>query len=405
MLTAIQTGSFVTRARVRVYSALLLLAYTATIVALLATADGIVDRAGRPIGTDFANVYAAGRLALEGKAPEAYDWPAHHATQKRISGREDIPHYGWHYPPMFLLVAAALAALPYLGALLVYQAATLAAYLAVVRAIVGRPQTWLLALAFPGVFVNVTHGHNGFITAALLGAGLVLLDRRPMLAGLALGALAYKPQLGLLVPLVLAVSGRWQVIGWAAGTVAALAGITLALFGTDTFAAFWHSLPLTGLIVREGAPGFYKIQSLYAGLRLAGAPADLANAAQLALALAAAAGLVALWRSTAAFELKAAGLILGCVIATPYVLDYDLVVLAPAIAFLAANGLRQGFAPYEVTVMTALWVLPLFARTIAEATAISLAPLVLIAAFLFILERAGVLPDWAQLRRAHQPKG
>ncbi|HZT50182.1 MAG TPA: glycosyltransferase family 87 protein [Hyphomicrobiaceae bacterium] len=405
MLTAIQTGSFVTRARVRVYSALLLLAYTATIVALLATADGIVDRAGRPIGTDFANVYAAGRLALEGKAPEAYDWPAHHATQKRISGREDIPHYGWHYPPMFLLVAAALAALPYLGALLVYQAATLAAYLAVVRAIVGRPQTWLLALAFPGVFVNVTHGHNGFITAALLGAGLVLLDRRPMLAGLALGALAYKPQLGLLVPLVLAVSGRWQVIGWAAGTAAALAGITLALFGTDTFAAFWHSLPLTGLIVREGAPGFYKIQSLYAGLRLAGAPADLANAAQLALTLAAAAGLVALWRSTAAFELKAAGLILGCVIATPYVLDYDLVVLAPAIAFLAANGLRQGFAPYEVTVMTALWVLPLFARTIAEATAISLAPLVLIAAFLFILERAGVLPDWAQLRRAHQPKG
>jgi len=405
VLTAIQTGSFVTRARVRVYSALLLLAYTATIVALLATADGIVDRAGRPIGTDFANVYAAGRLALEGKAPEAYDWPAHHATQKRISGREDIPHYGWHYPPMFLLVAAALAALPYLGALLVYQAATLAAYLAVVRAIVGRPQTWLLALAFPGVFVNVTHGHNGFITAALLGAGLVLLDRRPMLAGLALGALAYKPQLGLLVPLVLAVSGRWQVIGWAAGTAAALAGITLALFGTDTFAAFWHSLPLTGLIVREGAPGFYKIQSLYAGLRLAGAPADLANAAQLALALAAAAGLVALWRSTAAFELKAAGLILGCVIATPYVLDYDLVVLAPAIAFLAAHGLRQGFAPYEVTVMTALWVLPFFARTIAEATAISLAPLVLIAAFLFILERAGVLPDWAQLRRAHQPKG
>ncbi len=399
-----QTGSFVTRGRVRVYSALLLFAYAATIAVLLATADGIVDRAGRPIGTDFANVYAAGRLALEGKAPEAYDWPAHHATQKRVSGREDIPHYGWHYPPIFLLVAAALAALPYLGALFVYQAVTLAAYLAVVRAIVGRPEAWLLALAFPGVFVNVTHGHNGFITAALLGAGLVLLDRRPMLAGLALGALAYKPQLGLLVPLVLAVSGRWQVIGWAAAAVAALAGVTLALFGTDTFAAFWHSLPLTGLVVREGAPGFYKIQSLYAGLRLVGAPAELANAAQLALALAAAAGLVALWRSAAAFELKAAGLILGCVIATPYVLDYDLVVLAPAIAFLAAHGLRQGFAPYEVTVMTALWVLPFFARTVAEAAALPLGPIVLIAAFAFILDRAGVLPRWTLFGRAHEPE-
>ena len=100
-----------------------------------------------------------------------------------ISGREDIPYYGWHYPPAFLLVAAALAALPYLGALLVYQAATLAAYLAVVRRIAGRPEAWLLALAFPAVFVNVTHGHNGFITAALLGGALLVLDRRPLLAG------------------------------------------------------------------------------------------------------------------------------------------------------------------------------------------------------------------------------
>jgi hypothetical protein len=404
VLTALRSGTFVTRQRVRVYAALLLIAYAATIAVLLATADGIVDRAGRPIGTDFANVYAAGRLAIEGKAPEAYDWPAHHAMQKRVSGREDIPYYGWHYPPAFLIVAAALAFLPYLGALLLYQAATLAAYLAVVRAIAGRPEAWLAALAFPGVFVNVTHGHNGFITAALLGAGLMLLDRRPRLAGLALGCLAYKPQLALLVPLVLAVTGRWQVIGWAAAAVAVLAALTLALFGADTFAAFWHSLPLTGLVVREGAPGFYKIQSLYAGLRLLGAPADLANAAQLALTLAVAAGLVALWRSRAAFEVKAAGLIIACVIATPYVLDYDLVVLAPAIAFLAAHGLRHGFAPYEVAAMTALWVLPFCARTIAEATAIALGPLVLIAAFAFILDRAGVLPRLGVFRRADQPK-
>ncbi len=70
--------------------------------------------------------------------------PAHHAVQKRISGRDDIPYYGWHYPPVFLLVAAALAALPYLGALFVYQAATLVAYLAVVRRIAGgpRPGCW-----------------------------------------------------------------------------------------------------------------------------------------------------------------------------------------------------------------------------------------------------------------------
>ena len=126
MLAALRSGSFVTRQRMRVYGILLLVAYVAAIVALLATADGIVDAAGRPLGTDFANVYAAGKLALAGEPGLAYDWPAHHAMQKAISGREDIPYYGWHYPPAFLLVTAALAALPYLGALFVYQAATLA---------------------------------------------------------------------------------------------------------------------------------------------------------------------------------------------------------------------------------------------------------------------------------------
>jgi hypothetical protein len=402
VLTALRSGSFVTRERRRVYSALLLVAYVATIVMLLATGDGIVDKAGRPIGTDFANVYAAGKLALEGQAPLAYDWPAHHDMQKRISGREDIPYYGWHYPPAFLIVAAVLAFPPYLGALFVYQAATFAAYLAVVRNIAGRPEAWLLAAAFPAVFVNVTHGHNGFITAALLGGALMVLDRRPLLAGVLLGCLAYKPQLGLLVPLVLFATGRWRVIAAAAATVIALAGFTWALFGSDVFAAFWNSLAMTQLVVREGAPGFYKIQSVYAALRLAGAPADMANAAQLLVTLGAAVGLIGLWRSAAAFELKAAGLILGCVIATPYVLDYDLVVLAPAIAFLVAHGLRAGFAPYEITLLVALWVLPLAARSIAEFTSVSLSPIVLIAGFAHVLQRAGLWQAAAALlpRRA-----
>jgi alpha-1,2-mannosyltransferase len=397
MLAALRSGSFVTRERMRVYSLLLLVAYVATIVVLLATARGIVDTAGRPIGTDFANVYAAGKLALAREPAQAYDWPAHHAMQKRISGREDIPYYGWHYPPAFLLVAAALAALPYLGALFVYQAATLAAYLVVVRRIAGRPEAWLLALAFPAVFVNVMHGHNGFITAALLGGALLLLDRRPLLAGVLLGCLAYKPQFGLLVPLVLAATGRWRVIAAAAATVLAIAALTWALFGADVFVAFWHSLAMTQRVVLEGAPGFHKIQSIYAALRQLGAPAALANAVQMAATFALAAALVVLWRSAAAFELKAAALLVGGVLATPYVLDYDLVVLGPAIAFLAAHGLRQGFAPWEVTSLVALWVLPLIARPIAELTAMSLTLMALLAALALVLQRAGTIRAASEL--------
>ena len=110
-----------------------------------------------------------------------------------------------------------------------------------------------------------------------------------------------------------------------------------------------------------------------------------------------------LWRSNAAFELKAAGLILASLIATPYFLDYDLVVLAPAIAFLAAHGLRQGFAPWEVSMLTALWVLPLAARSIAEMTLVSLTPIVLIAALGLVLRRAEVMvPAKARTEAAHQ---
>lgn len=388
MLEALRSGSFVTPERLRVYSILLLAAYVVAIVALIATSDGRVDRAGRPLGTDFANVYSAGRLALDGKAGLAYDFDAHHAVQKQVSGRADIPYFGWHYPPFFLLLAAALATLPYVAALALYQLVTIVPYLGVVMRIAGRSEAWLPALAFPAVFVNVTHGHNGFITAALLGGALFVLDRRPLIAGVLIGCLAYKPQFALLIPLVLVATGRWRTIAAAAVTVLAIAALTWIAFGSDVFAAFWHSLGMARRVVMEGAPGFHKIQSVYAGLRLVGVPMAVANAAQMLAALASAVAVVMLWRSSAAFELKAAGLILASLIATPYFLDYDLVVLAPAIAFLAAHGLRQGFAPWEVSMLTALWVLPLAARSIAEVTFVSLTPIVLIAAFGLILTRA-----------------
>ena len=71
----------------------------------------------------------------------------------------------------------------------------------------------------------------------------------------------------------------------------------------------------------------------------------------------------------AAFALKAAALLIGTMLATPYSLDYDLMLLAPAIAFLAADGIERGFAPYEKTVLAALWLVPLIARSVAAGDA------------------------------------
>jgi hypothetical protein len=251
------------------------------------------------------------------------------------------------------------------------------------------PLWLLLALAYPAVFINLGHGHNGFLTAALFAGALIQLDRRPLLAGILIGLLAYKPQFGLLIPLVLAVSGHWRAFIAAAATVAALAlAVTLA-FGIDVWTAFFASTKFTrGVVLEQGGTGWFKIQSVFSWVRLWGGGVSLAYAAQGAVTLFVAVALGWLWRARAAFPLKAAALLIGTVLATPYVLDYDLMLLAPAIAFLAANGIRRGFAPWEKTVLAALWLLPLVARSVAQAALIPLAVPLMLLAFIFLLRRA-----------------
>jgi arabinofuranan 3-O-arabinosyltransferase len=172
----------------------------------------LIDAHGRPIANDFVNVWAAGRLALDGQAAAAYDWTLHKAAEIRAVGHDFANYFGWHYPPTFLFVAAALAALPYLVAAVVWQLATLTLYAATLAKILGARTGIAVALGFPAVLWNVTAGQNGFFTTALIGGTLCLLERRPVLAGVCLGLLTYKPQFGLLFPIVLIADRRWLTI-------------------------------------------------------------------------------------------------------------------------------------------------------------------------------------------------
>ena len=91
---------------------------------------------------------------------------------------------------------------------------------------------------------------------------------------------------------------------------------------------------------------WYKFQSLFALVRLVGGGAMLAWALQSALTVAVAIVLIAMWRSRqVAFELKAAGLAVGILLATPYVYLYDLAILAVSGAFLVRLALKRGFGP------------------------------------------------------------
>jgi alpha-1,2-mannosyltransferase len=394
----LRTGVWLTRVRMRLVAFALLVAMLAGAGVLIATSNGLNDRFGRPLGTDFSNVYAAGTYVRDGQPAAPFDPAKQFAREREIFGAA-TQFYGWHYPPYFLGLAAALAAMPYWLSLLVWQGVTFVLYLLAIRAIVfsppfpiagGKEKMWLLlALAFPAVFMNLGQAHNGFLTAALIGTALVQLDRRPVVAGVLIGLLAYKPQFGVLIPLVLVASGRWRAFAAAAATVALMTlAVTLA-FGTDVWTAFLASTKFTRTIVLEqGGTGWYKIQSVFSWVRMWGGSIALAYAAQIGVTLALAAALVWLWRSSAAYPLKAAGLLIGSLLATPYSLDYDLMVLAPAIAYLCADGFVRGFAPYEKTILAGLWIVPLIARSIPQATLIPLAVPMMLLALIFLLRRA-----------------
>lgn len=389
MIGVLQSGKWLTPARRRVYPRLLLLATALAVIVWTFLSLDMVDPNGRPLGTDFSNVYAAGKLTLQGQPWAAYDPVLQHAAEKQVFGGQDVPFYGWHYPPLFLFAAAALALLPYGWALFAWMTLTLPVYVMAVRSITPHKEAIILALAFPAVLVNLGHGQNGFLTAGLLGGALVLLQNRPVQAGILFGLLAYKPQFGVLIPLILAASGRWPAFASAAATVLVAAAITVLVYGTDVWSAFLESTAFTRSVVLEaGGTGWEKIQSIFSAVRMWGGGVETAYAAQFTLAALLAASLVWLWRQPVAFNLKAAALATASLLATPYVLDYDLVVLGVAIAFLAAHGLSRGFRDYEITLLAAAWVAPLIARSIAGATHVPLGLLVMLSLYAFIMRRA-----------------
>jgi hypothetical protein len=308
----------------------------------------LFDSDGQVIATDFVNVWAGGRQALDGHPAAAYDVAIHKATEDAALGHGFEGEYPWIYPPTFLFVAALLALLPYVPAYAIWVVATFPAYVAAVRAIVGHRVGFLFACAYPGILSNLMDGQNGFLTAALLGGFLVTLQRQPLLAGCMLGLLSFKPHLGILLPLVLIAGSCWRVIAAAAVTVVALVAASAFAFGWGTWEAFLQALPAASqATLTEGRGDFAKLQSVFTATRWLGGGEGLAWALQGSLVGVLAILLCVMWRSRISFDMKAAALATGALLATPYLFLYDLVVLAVPMAFLIRAGGRGGFLPGE----------------------------------------------------------
>lgn len=348
------------------------IASLASLIWLFGFGHGTLDPLGRPLGTDFSEVYAAGKMALGGHAADVWNWSEHFAVQRQIHHSPAVDVYGWHYPPPFLLVASALATLPYIPALVVWQAATLGAFAWLMWRLVPRRETILLVLAAPVTLICVSHGHNGFLTALLLGGGLALLERKPVIAGVLLGCLIYKPQFGLVIPPLLLVTRNWRAIGGACLSAAFLIAATLLIWGWPVWKAFIDSLPLTRhVVIEQGDTGWFKIMSPFAATRMWGGSIAFAYAVQ-AVATAATLAAVIFLALRENIRLRNAAVAAAVVIATPYVLDYDFVVLGLAIAFLWIDGEENGFLPWDRSLMAFAWAAPLIARQLAHFTLIPL---------------------------------
>lgn len=313
----------------------LALAFPAYLFVMFRAHAWILAASGRPAVTDFLVFWLAGHSALHGAAASAYVPAIHHAAEAAAAGHGFSGQLPWRYAPLFFFVATPLALLPYLVAFLVWVVATLALYAAMAARIASSRIALVISCAAPAVFINAICGQNGPLTAVLIGGALLWLEEAPLLSGICLALLAYKPQFGILFPLVLVAGRYWQTL---IAAILATVGATLIsalIFGFDSLRAFVHYLPITSnSLLIHGVNGFAKLQTVYGLTRWLGYSNGSGWIAQGLVVLVVGGALIWIWRRRLPFEVKAAALATGTLLATPHLYAYDFAVLTMAFAFL-----------------------------------------------------------------------
>lgn len=354
----------------------------------IATGSGLSDRSGNPIGGDYSYYWAAESLVLQGDAAAVYDFPRLRAVELAVFGKEaSVP---FPYPPTFLLLLLPLGLLPYLPSLAVWLTATGGGYLWVIRRIAPHPRIIWLALAFPGTFQNLGFGQNGWLSALLLGGGLLLLDRWPLAAGALFGLLTYKPHLAALIPVALVAARRWRALLALGLTAVGWVLASLLILGAEAWTGFLHNVPVALKLLETGKFALiYKMPTVFSAVILAGAGLTAARCIQAVVMLAAVLAVAWAWRREAAPAIRNAVLVLGTLLFVPHSFIYDLAILALPLAWLGWDGYTRGWLPGEKIFLVFGFFTPLAAPGIAQATRVQIAPLVLAALMCLALRRAG----------------
>jgi hypothetical protein len=360
--------------------------------------SSISNKVNRWVGTEFRIFWVASFMALNGEMHDIYNPAKFTEVEKHLT--DYTKGHVWLYPPTFLLMVLPLSLMPYLASLAVWLAITLLCYTLVLRRICPQPYMIVWILFFPGIAVNFFVGHNGFISGALLGGGLLFLDSSPVLAGILLALSFYKPQLGILIPLALLAGRRWKVLAITAIAAICLALASILIFGYQAWLGFLHNIPVAEKLT--GTPGFWaKMPTIYTTARLAGTGTLLAWTLQGLVMGAVIAGVYWVWSVRATPACRASILILGILLFTRYAFIYDYAILAIPLAWLWQEGQTTGWLPLEKPLLLYGWFTPALSSLMFKLAHWPLGWLMLlptIALFILVLRRHYV--ELAKIRQA-----
>lgn len=321
-----------------------------SLYALDLATPGLRDRAGHIKGADFLHFYTAGSLLRSGRPQALYDPSALAAYQQALVPQSSGTYFVASYGPQVYLPFSLLARLPYSWAALAWAILNCVLFFACCYTLWRScPQlrtrgftVFLLAAAFPGFFGLVAFGQTSGPALVLFTlAFLALRSRRRFLAGLAIGFLIYKPQLGLAAAVVFSLAAEWRILAGALAAAAAQLAFAWEWFGAALMQEYFHSLARTAQALPFIEPRLYQLQCLRGFWLLLLPWSYLASPLYLASALAVLALAVLCWRSQAALALRFAALLMATVLVAPHLMIYDLVILAPVFLLLGNWALEH----------------------------------------------------------------
>ena len=364
---AVSTGTRRTGAPKAPPLSVVLFVLYASVFAVCAFAyDGLTDPSGHVLGRDFAVFWTVAGAALDGRAEEIYVPGGYLALAAEWLG-PDYPFHTFSYPPTMLAALAPLGTIGYVPALIAWTTLGLGA------AALGAGG--IRALVAPAVFLNAVLGQTGALLGACFASGAGVLTTRPVLAGVLFGLLAMKPHLALFVPVALIAARAWITLGTGALTVFGLVAVSVLLYGTGPWMDWvTHASALQTQFMLYGTGPFQALStSMFMAARLAGLAPEHALALQIPWTAGAA---FIVWRAYRAARPDAGAILaLATAAGSPYLLAYDLVLLAPATLLLLDHAGNEN--RFDRMASHTLWCLPLAAPVVAWVCGVQVTPFVL----------------------------